>query len=73
MYWDYYYKAVDCLIATYPDKIRIFQKTDLNDALKVDDLLEFLEFNNKTVIPNIQRNKIEKNIFDKIKRKLFGA
>jgi hypothetical protein len=72
-YWDYYYQLVDELIRKYPDRIRIFQMTDLNDEKKVRSLLEFAGFENKNVISNIQRNKIERNIFDKIKRKLFGA
>ena len=47
--------------------------TDLNNIEKVDALLDFLGFDNKNVISNIQRNKIERNIIDRIKRKLFGA
>ena len=72
-YWDYYYELVDDLIKKYPDRIKIFQMKDLNNAKQVEDLLVFAGFENKRIISNIQKNKIEKNIFDKIKRKFFGA
>ena len=73
LYWDYYYQLVNNLMKKYPNRIRIFQMTDLNNMEKVDTLLDFLGFDNKNVISNIQRNKIERNIIDRIKRKLFGA
>ena len=57
----------------YPGRIQIFQMTDLNNEAKVEGLLTFVGFKNKKIISNIQKNKIEKNIFDKIKRKIFGA
>ena len=73
LYWDFYYQLVNNLMKKYPNRIRIFQMTDLNNMEKVDALLDFLGFDNKNVVSNIQRNKIERNIIDRIKRKLFGA
>jgi hypothetical protein len=64
---------VSKLIEKYPERIKIFQMTDLNNTEKVNELLTFSGFKNKKVISNIQKNKIEKNIFDKLKRKIFGA
>ena len=51
----------------------IFQTEDLNNKNKVEEMLSFSGFNKKNIISEIHRNKIEKNIFDKIKRKIFGA
>jgi len=73
LYWDYYYQLVNDLMQKYPGRIQIFQMTDLNNEEKVEGLLTFAGFKNKKVISNIQKNKIERNIFDKIKRKIFGA
>ena len=72
-YWDYYYQLVDGLMQKYPNRIKIFQITDLNNEKKVEELLTFAGFKNRNIISNIQKNKIEKNIFDRIKRKFFGV
>ncbi len=73
LYWDYYYQLVNDLMKKNPKRIKIFQMKDLNNEEKVEELLTFAGFKNKKVILNIQKNKIERNIFDKIKRKIFGA
>lgn len=73
LYWDYYYKLVNGLIKKHPNRIKVFQMIDLNNKEKVDALLTFAGFKNKKVVSNIQKNKIERNVFDKIKRKIFGA
>ena len=52
-------------------KIDIVEVVDNEE--KVEGLLTFAGFKNKKVISNIQKNKIQKNIFDKIKRKIFGV
>ena len=72
-YWEYYYEQVDILIQKYPDKIRIFHVSALNSEDKVEELLTFAGFHEKKIITKIKRNKIEKHIFDKIRRKIFGA
>lgn len=73
LYWDYYYHLVEELIKKFPDRIKVFQMTDLNNKQKIEKLLSFAGFKDKNIITNIKKNKIERNIFDRIRRKIFGV
>ena len=64
-YWEDYYAEADYLVATYPERVRVFNTEDLNCDDKVLELLTFAGIDNPRIFTGIRKNKREDaSVFD---------
>ena len=62
-YYDDYYAEADHLLKTYPDNFRIYSVEDLNDELKVSELLSFVGVEKPNIILARKNKREDATIF----------